>query len=132
MPEGSATSPEGSIIAFRVDDAAALGIQLTHRGLAFLLFLHVVAFAIVVTRRGERGPAVRAAQAAVLLVILQLTIAAALVSLHLPPALQSLHQAVGTMLWVVLVTCTVLARRGREPGLQAAVHDVMLPSGAPA
>lgn len=77
---GSATSPTGSITAWSVDDAAAVGIQLTHRALAFLLFLHILAFAIMVTRRGERGPAVRAAQAAAALVVLQVMIAAAMVS----------------------------------------------------
>ena len=74
----------------------------------------------------------RAAQAGALLVVLQLTIAAALVELHLPPALQSLHQAVGTMLWVVLVACTVLAGGGRQPMAAGPVPDAALPSGAPA
>ena len=82
--------------------------------LAFLLFLHVLAFAILVTRRGERGPAVRAAQIAAGLVVLQIVIAASLVELHLPPGLQSLHQATGTLVWVVLVYLYVLARPVRH------------------
>jgi heme a synthase len=108
-----------------------LAIQVTHRVLAFLLFLHLMAFAILVTRRGEQGPAVRAAQAAALLVLLQVAIAAAMVELNLPPGLQSLHQAVGTLLWVVLVACTVLAHRAREQRAVESVRDVV-PSGAPA
>ena len=110
----------------------ALRLQLAHRGFAFLLFFHVLAFAILVTKRGERGPAVRAAQVAAGLVILQVVIAAAMVEMHLPPGLQSLHQAVGTLLWVVLVTCTVLARRVRKPGAMSSAREIPLASGVPA
>ena len=110
---------------------AALDLQLLHRTLALLLFLHVVGFAVVVSRR-ERGPAVRAAGVAAALVVLQVCIAAALVELHLPPVLQSLHQAVGTMLWVVLVTCAALARPVPEARAAASLRDALLRGGAPA
>ncbi len=111
---------------------AGLGLQLAHRGLAFLLFFSVLTFAILVTRRGERGAVVHAARSAAALVVLQVMIAAAMVEMHLPPGLQSLHQAVGTLLWVVLVTCVVLARRVRLPSAVASTSEIALPSGAPA
>jgi heme a synthase len=110
---------------------AALDVQILHRAFALFLFLHVLTFAIVVSRR-ERGPAVRAAQIAGLLLVLQVLIAAALVELRLPPALQSLHQAVGTMLWVVLVASAALARPVLEPRAAGPLRDTVLPSGAPA
>jgi cytochrome c oxidase assembly protein subunit 15 len=97
----------------------ALHVQLTHRVLAFLLFLHLVGLAIAVTRRGESRPVVRAAQLAAGLVIAQLIVAAALVELHLPPALQSLHQAVGTLVWVVVFALAALAKRGAPPAQAA-------------
>lgn len=90
-----------------------LHVQLTHRGLAILLFLHLIGLAVAVTRRGESGLAVRrAAWLAAGLVTTQLVVAAALVELHLPPPLQSLHQAIGTLLWVVVFAFAALAKRG--------------------
>jgi len=86
-------------------------IQITHRVLAGLLFLHLLASTIVVTRRRESRLVVRGVHIALAVVILQLAVAAALVELRLPPAIQSLHQAVGTLLWVVTFTYAALARR---------------------
>ena len=39
----------------------------------------------------------------------QVLVAAAMVELHLPPGLRSLHQAVGTALWICVVTLAALA-----------------------
>jgi hypothetical protein len=35
--------------------------------------------------------------------------------MHLPPALRSLHQAVGTALWISVVTVAALAAGARSP-----------------
>ncbi len=41
----------------------------------------------------------------------QIVVAAALVETQLPPGLQSLHQAVGTLVWIAVVIFALLARR---------------------
>jgi heme A synthase len=87
-------------------------IQFTHRILAFLLFFHLLGLAIAVRRRGESSLIIRAAAVAFASVLVQLLVAAALVEMRLPPVLRSLHQAVGTLVWVAVVVLTLLSRRG--------------------
>ncbi|MDQ6888200.1 MAG: COX15/CtaA family protein [Gemmatimonadota bacterium] len=84
-------------------------LQLTHRILAYLLALHVFGLAISSGKRREPAPVVRAARAALALVVVQILIAGAMMGRHLPPALRSAHEAVGALLWVTLVALTVLA-----------------------
>ncbi len=90
------------------------------------------------TRRRESEPVVRASQVAAAVIVLQLIVAALLVELHLPPVLQSLHQAVGTLLWIAVFTFAALARRAWDP-LPATVAPVtvrrdhgVLPNGGTA
>ena len=87
-------------------------IQLTHRILAFLLFFHLLGVAVGVTRRREAALIIRAAFTAFGLVLVQLAVAAALVEMHLPALVRSLHQAVGTLVWVAVVVLAMLSRRG--------------------
>ena len=87
-------------------------IQLTHRILAFLLVFHLMGIAIGVTRRREAPLIVRAAFTAFGLVLVQLVVAAALVEMQLPALVRSLHQAVGTLVWVAVVVLAMLSRRG--------------------
>ena len=94
-----------------VAPGGALYIELVHRVLALLVALHLLGLAIGSARRLDAPPVVRAARLAVLIVVLQLAVAAALVELSLPAPLQSLHQAVGTLLWVSVVSLTGLAKR---------------------
>ncbi|HVE79192.1 MAG TPA: COX15/CtaA family protein, partial [Gemmatimonadaceae bacterium] len=92
--------------------------QLTHRVLAFLLFFHVLGITLAVSRRGEGVVVVRAARVAMGMIVLQMVIAAALVELYLPPALRSLHQATGTLVWLSVVILSVLAyRASRAPAV---------------
>ena len=42
-------------------------------------------------------------------VVLQIVVAAAMVEMNLPPSFRSLHQAVGTLLWITVVALTALA-----------------------
>lgn len=91
---------------------AGLYVQLAHRAIAFALLAHVVFAARAVRRRGEHVVVVRAATIGVALVALQIVVAAALVELPLPPVLRSLHQAIGTLVWLALFTWAALARRG--------------------
>jgi heme A synthase len=86
-------------------------IQFMHRVLAFLLFFHLLFLAIGAVRRDEPRPVVRAAWTAFAAVVTQLGVAAALVELQLPAILRSLHEAVGTLVWVSVVALAMLSRR---------------------
>ena len=87
-------------------------IQFTHRILAFLLFFHLLGLAIGVRRRGESSLIIRAAAIAFGAVLAQIVVAAALVEMQLPPVMRSLHQGVGTLVWVAVVVLALLSRRG--------------------
>ncbi|HUF31176.1 MAG TPA: COX15/CtaA family protein [Gemmatimonadaceae bacterium] len=85
-------------------------LQMTHRLLAILLFFHMIGLSISVMRRAE-APVVRTAvHVALALITLQIIIAAVMVSTVLPPALRSVHQAIGVAIWVSLVVSAYLAR----------------------
>ena len=92
-----------------------LWIQVTHRIIAFLLLFHIIGIIVGVTKRAERGPLRAAAWAALGIVVVQVLIAAAMVELHLPASLRSLHQAVGTALWIAVVLLASLASRSSGP-----------------
>jgi heme A synthase len=81
----------------------------THRIIAFLLLGHLIGIAIGVRKRAETRAVRTAAWTALGIVILQVVVAAAMVGMHLPPTLRSLHQAVGTALWISVVTLAALA-----------------------
>jgi cytochrome c oxidase assembly protein subunit 15 len=93
------------------DLSGTLPVQITHRVLALLLFLHLLGLASGATRRRESPVIVRAAWSAFGVVVLQIVVAASLVELRLPPVLQSLHQATGTLVWVAAFALAALARR---------------------
>jgi heme A synthase len=91
-----------------------LYIQVTHRIIAFLLLGHLIGIFIGVRKRGESPPVSHAVWAALGLVIAQVLLAGAMIEMHLPPTLRSLHQALGTALWISVATLAALAagRRG--------------------
>jgi heme A synthase len=107
-------------------------VQFTHRILAFLLFFHLLGLTLAVRRRGESRLIIRAAAVAFGAVLAQIVVAALLVEMQLPPILRSLHQAVGTLVWVAVVVLALLSRRsalgvgvpakvvGPRPSLRAA------------
>jgi heme A synthase len=86
-----------------------LYIQVTHRILAALLLGHLIGIVIGVRKRGETRAVRAAASTALGIVILQIVVAAAMVEMHLPPTVRSLHQAVGTALWISVVALAALA-----------------------
>ncbi len=86
-------------------------IQITHRVVAFLLFFHLIGLTIGVRKRGEPAVVSRATMFVLGVVIAQIVIAAVLVETFLPPVLQSMHQAVGTLAWISIVALALLARR---------------------
>jgi heme A synthase len=86
-------------------------IHWTHRVFAFLLTFHALGMTIAAWKRGP-GIVRRATTILFGVIILQIVIAAVLVNTHLPPALQSLHQAVGTAVWLSAVVGAGLAALG--------------------
>jgi heme a synthase len=96
-----------------------LHIQVTHRVLAFLLFFHMIGVVIAIRRRGEPPLVRRAAYVAFGAVLLQIIVAAGMVEMHLPPAWRSLHQAVGTLVWLSIFTFAALARYSQPAAVAA-------------
>ena len=88
---------------------APLYIQVTHRIIAFLLVGHLIGIFLGVRKRAETRAVRYAAGTALGIVILQILVGAAMVDMHLPPPLRSLHQAVGTALWISVVALAALA-----------------------
>jgi heme A synthase len=101
FPLCASSSPEAALPAH---------VQMAHRIVAFLLFFHLLGFTIGVSKRGEAPVVVRAARVAFGLVVLQILVAGAMIGLHLPAALRSLHQAVGISIWLSVFTLAYLAR----------------------
>jgi len=100
-----------------------LYIQVTHRIIALLLLGHLIGLTIGVRRRGEARPVRSAAGMALGLVILQILVAAAMVEMHLPPALRSLHQAVGTLLWICVVAMWTLTTGSGSSDIEGIVRE---------
>ena len=63
-----------------------------------------------VARRKEARPIITAARFAFGFAILQVLIAAAMVEMHLPLVLRSLHQATGTLVWLAICVLAGLSR----------------------
>ena len=91
-----------------------LVIQASHRIIAFLLLGHLIGIALGARRRGEPRAVRTAAWTALSLVVLQVLVAAAMVEMHLPASFRSLHQAVGTALWISVVALASLATGPRD------------------
>jgi heme A synthase len=104
---------------------------MTHRILAFLLFFHVLGLMIAFARRHEAPVVVRAARIAFGFVLLQILVAGAMIGMHMPPELRSLHQAVGVGIWLSLFTLAYLARlAARAPDERTALVAEASPLGA--
>ncbi|HUQ18724.1 MAG TPA: COX15/CtaA family protein [Gemmatimonadaceae bacterium] len=87
-----------------------LVIQIIHRTVAFLLFGHLWGVSMALPKRNEPRVLVVAARLAFGLAILQILIAAAMVEMHLPLVLRSLHQATGTLVWLAICVFAGLSR----------------------
>jgi heme A synthase len=106
-------------------------VQMTHRILAFLLFFHVLGLMISFARRHEARIVVRTARIAFGFVFLQILVAGAMIGMHMPPELRSLHQAVGVGIWLSLFSLAYLARiAAREPDERMASLADPSPTGA--
>jgi heme a synthase len=86
-------------------------LQMTHRVLAVLLAFHLLGLAISTRELSGAPNAVTAVRVAAALAWVQILVAGAMIGMHLPPVLRSLHQIVGAVLWVAVVVTALLARR---------------------
>ena len=87
-------------------------IQLLHRGVALLVGGLVVTSLLMVLARHGRNRAVRATAALTITALaVQVAVGAAVVRLHLPPALRGLHLALAAGVWAGTVVLSVLVRR---------------------
>ena len=102
---------------FTGPDRALVHLQLTHRILAFLFAFHVLGAALMIRKRVVAPVVKRAVWIALGAVVLQILVAASLVEMRLPRPLQSLHQAVGTLVWIAVFIWAALAQRaaGSDP-----------------
>jgi heme A synthase len=91
--------------------AAAAYVQITHRVIAILLLLHLLGTVISLRKRSrtEAPVVVRAANIAFGLAFLQLLVAGAMIGMKLPPALRSVHQAIGVSIWISTFAFAYLA-----------------------
>ncbi len=95
------------------ESGTPLLIHASHRIIAFLLLGHLIGVVIAMRKRGEPRPIRAAAWTALSIATLQIVVAAAMVEMHLPASLRSIHQAIGTALWVSVVTLAALAKGQR-------------------
>jgi heme a synthase len=88
-------------------------VQIIHRTIAVVLVLHLIGIAVLARkRRSEESPVVvRTTMIALGMVLLQLGVASAMVLLHLPPVLRSLHEATGVGIWLSCFLLAYLSRR---------------------
>lgn len=86
-------------------------LQFTHRILAYLLALLATGGAIVAWRRASDAAVRRAAMAALGVVVLQVLVAAGMVTMGFPAAFRATHLAVGTAVWGAFALWAALAHR---------------------
>jgi heme A synthase len=94
--------------------AAAVHVQVTHRWIAVLLVGHLVGLFFGFRKRGEAPIVRRAATIALSLGVLQLLVAGAMIGMHLPPVLRSLHEATGVSIWIATFALAYLTRIASE------------------
>lgn len=86
-------------------------VHITHRIIAFLLFGHLLGIAISTAKRGDPKAVVSAARITFGAAFVQVLVAAAMIEMHFPAFLRSLHQAVGTFVWLAIVVLAIIAAR---------------------
>lgn len=105
-----------------------LVVQIIHRTVAFLLFGHLWGVSMALPKRNEPRVLVVAARFAFGFAILQVLIAAAMVEMHLPLVLRSLHQAIGTLVWLAICVFAGLSRVASPERSSARANLVVEPA----
>ncbi|MFN8573387.1 MAG: COX15/CtaA family protein [Gemmatimonadaceae bacterium] len=101
-------------------------LQFTHRILAFVLFFHLLGLAFAALRRGERGVATLAFTAFGATVA-QVLVAATMVDMQLPAVLRSVHEAIGTAVWVAVCFLTYAAHLAAAPSRAPRTASTTIP-----
>ena len=110
-PGASVACPSFPLCGTNPDvQGAAVHVQLTHRVLAVLLVLHLFGLFMAQRKHRESPIILRAATIALSLGVLQLLVAGAMIGMHLPPVLRSLHEATGVSIWIATFALAYLAR----------------------
>jgi heme A synthase len=99
-------------------EGTALTVHIIHRVIAFALLGHLLMIAITASKRGDPRTIVRAARVAFGAGVLQLLVAAAMIEMHFPPFLRSLHQATGTFVWLAIVSLAIMSARAARQEIQ--------------
>jgi heme a synthase len=126
FPGASVACPSFPLCGTNPDvERAAVHVQLTHRVIAVLLILHLFGMVMALRKRREAPLIRRAAKLAFSLGVLQLLVAGAMIGMHLPPVLRSLHEATGVSIWIATFALAYLARIANDG------HGVREPRHAP-
>ncbi len=122
-PGASVACPSFPLCGTNPDvQGAAVHVQLTHRIIALLLILHLFGLLMALRKRRE-SLMLRVATIAFALGVLQLLVAGAMIGMHLPPVLRSLHEATGVSMWIATFALAYLARiSGDGEGVRETLH----------
>ncbi|HEV8362174.1 MAG TPA: COX15/CtaA family protein, partial [Gemmatimonadaceae bacterium] len=96
-------------------------VQYTHRVIALLVLLHMGGLAVQVQRRGETR-VLALTRLTFGAVVLQVLLAAFLVELNLPLVLRSMHEALGTLIWLLVVSLAIVAQRNAHHSARTEVQ----------
>lgn len=94
---------------------AALFVQVSHRILAFLVLFHLLGMVLALRKRGEPAATNLWAKLAFVTALAQILVAAAMVETGLPLHLRVLHQALGTLVWLVVFVFAAVTRQPARP-----------------
>ena len=114
VPDAAASCPGFPWCRDYMIYGAPLTIHLIHRVLAFLLVGHLLGITIATGKRKEPLIVRRAARIAFGAVLLQVIVAAAMIEMNFPPQFRSLHQAVGTLVWLCVIVLMIISTRARR------------------
>ncbi|MGK2936045.1 MAG: COX15/CtaA family protein [Gemmatimonadaceae bacterium] len=90
---------------------APLFAQISHRILAFLVLFHLLGMLFALRKRAEPPATKLWAKIAFGTALAQILVAAAMVEMGLPLHLRVLHQALGTLVWLVVFVFAAVARQ---------------------
>lgn len=90
---------------------APLFVQVSHRVLAFLVLFHLLGMLFALRKRAEPAATRLWAKIAFGTVLGQILVAAAMVEMGLPLHLRVLHQALGSLVWLVVFVFAAVARQ---------------------
>lgn len=121
LPDAAASCTGFPLCRTITAGGTALTVHIIHRVIAFLLFGHLLAIVIGVSRRREPAQVRRAAYFAFGAAVTQVLVAAAMIEMHFPAFLRALHQAFGTLVWLAIVILAIIASRTARTSPEPAV-----------